>query len=155
MRAAVEVTWREVPVFRALMSAVSLGRPRPTADEPILNFFTGAGFEVLARTEDELLIGGIDRFSGSRPIVRLPNPSIPNFRGFEEPGFVKICLNFRHEGGVLTTETRVRATDVRTRRHFGLYWLAIRGGSGLIRHVWLGAIRRRARLASRPPGAAA
>jgi len=45
---------------------------------------------------------------------------------------------------MLTTETRVRATDPRSRRLFGLYRLFIRGGSGLIRHVWLRAILRRA-----------
>jgi hypothetical protein len=45
---------------------------------------------------------------------------------------------------MLTTETRVRATDPPSWRLFGLYWLFIRGGSGLIRHVCLRAILRRA-----------
>ena len=51
------------------------------------------------------------------------------------------------------TETRVRATGPRSRRLFGLYGLFIRGGSGLIRHVWLRAILRHALPIDRTPGA--
>ena len=144
MRAAEEVTWREVPIFRGLMAMMLLGRPRFSEDEPVLALFTGAGFEVLARTENELLVGGIERFSRSGPVVRLPSPDLTGFRNFDEPGCIKIGVNFRYTDGLLSTETRVRATDPRTRWLFSLYWLVIRGGSGLIRHVWLRAIRRRA-----------
>jgi hypothetical protein len=54
---------------------------------------------------------------------------------------------------VLTTETRVLGTDRRTRRLFAVYWFVIRGGSGLIRRVWLRGIRHHARtlVAGRPP----
>ena len=45
---------------------------------------------------------------------------------------------------VVTTETRVFATDEATRKKFALYWWTIRLGSGLIRRMWLRAIRRRA-----------
>ena len=55
--------------------------------------------------------------------------------------------------GMLMIETRVRATDPRSRRLFGLHWLFIRGGSGLIRHVWLRAILRRALPIDQTPGA--
>jgi hypothetical protein len=44
----------------------------------------------------------------------------------------------------LTTETRVAATDRRTRLLFGVYWTAIRPGSGLIRREMLGAVARAA-----------
>lgn len=154
MEAAERVTWREVPIFRALLAARALGRSRLAADAPVLDWFTGAGFAVLARAEDELVVGAIERVSRREPVVRPPRPDVATFRGFDEPGCVKIGFNFRYADGTLTTETRVRATDARSRRLFGLYWLLIRGGSGLIRRVWLAAIRRRARLAEALPPAA-
>jgi hypothetical protein len=150
MNAVEEVTWGEIPVFRALMAATSPGDPRFAADHPVFGLFTGAGFEVLARTEDGVLVGGVERFTRRRPVVRLAHPALASFRDFDEPGCVKIGLEFRVERGTLMTETRVYATDARSRRLFGLYWLCIRGGSGLIRHVWLRAIRRRALLVARP-----
>ncbi|MBV8202739.1 MAG: hypothetical protein JOZ15_19150, partial [Acidobacteria bacterium] len=45
---------------------------------------------------------------------------------------------------VVTTETRVNATDAATRRRFAAYWRVIYPGSSLIRSMWLRAIRRRA-----------
>ena len=143
MHAVEEVRWGEVPVFRALMAAMSPGGPRFAADDPVFGLFIGAGFEVLARTEDGVLVGGVERFTRWRPVVQLAHPALASFCDFDEPGCVKIGLEFRVERGTLVTETRVCATDARSRRLFGLYWLFIRGGSGLIRHLWLRAIRRR------------
>jgi hypothetical protein len=144
LRAADEVTWREVLVFWGLMKTWSLGRVRLAAGEPVLALFTTAGFAVLDRTEDEIVVGGIGRFSRNRPLVRISSLDLTSYRDFDEPGCIKICFNFRCTGGTLTTETRVHATDTRSRRLFGLYWLLIHGGSGLIRQVWLRAVRRRA-----------
>jgi hypothetical protein len=152
LRAAEEATWREVPVFWGLMKTWSLGRVRLVAGEPVLAMFTTAGFAVLDRTEDELVVGGFGRFSRSRPLVRISCLDLASYRDFDEPACIKICFNFRCTGGTLTTETRVHATDTRSRRLFGLYWLMIRGGSGLIRRVWLRALRRRAlRVGPAPP----
>jgi hypothetical protein len=53
------------------------------------------------------------------------------------------------DGTLLTTETRVRATDARSRALFSLYWLAIRIGSGLIRRDLLRAAAQRAEAAPR------
>ncbi len=47
-------------------------------------------------------------------------------------------------GTRMRSETRVRATDGRTRALFGLYWLAIRAGSGLIPRDMLREVGRRA-----------
>ncbi len=52
----------------------------------------------------------------------------------------------------LVTETRVRCADAATRRAFRRYWRVVRPGSGLLRRILLGRIRR---LAERRPGAAA
>jgi hypothetical protein len=119
MRAVEEVTWAEVPAFRRLMQARTLGRLELAGDRPILASMTGWVFTVLDRTADELVVGATQ-------------------------GQVQIGFNFRYAGGELTTETRVLAEDRRARRLFLLYWTVIRLPSGLIRRVWLGAIRNRA-----------
>ena len=57
-------------------------------------------------------------------------------------------MNFRADGGRLTTETRVLLTDARARRRFRLYWLVVRPMSGLVRRSWLRAAKRRAEAAT-------
>jgi hypothetical protein len=47
-------------------------------------------------------------------------------------------------GTVLSTETRVRCSEARTRRRFMRYWRIIRWGSGVIRRRMLENIRREA-----------
>ena len=73
-------------------------------------------------------------------------------QAFAEPGWVKTGFDLVIEpdgtGTRLTTETRVTATDARTRARFGLYWLFIRAGSGLIRRDMLRAVARRAEAAA-------
>jgi hypothetical protein len=60
------------------------------------------------------------------------------------PRRLSIRLGFRFDGETLATETRVWAADPSSRRRFRRYWLVIRPCSGLIRRVWLRAIKRRA-----------
>jgi hypothetical protein len=72
-----------------------------------------------------------------------------DFRTFDEPGWAKAAWNFRVEpapagGATLSTETRVRCTDARSRRTFRRYWWIVRPFSGLIRIELLRAIRREA-----------
>ena len=80
-----------------------------------------------------------------------PALDAPALQAFAEPGWVKTGFDLVIEpdgsGTRLTTETRVTATDPRTRARFGLYWLFIRAGSGLIRHDMLRAVARRAEAA--------
>jgi hypothetical protein len=47
-------------------------------------------------------------------------------------------------GSIVTTETRVHATDPRSARRFAMYWRIIQPGSGFIRRRWLRAIEVRA-----------
>ncbi len=67
-------------------------------------------------------------------------------RAFAEPGWVKVgydlVLRADGAGTLLSTETRVEATDARTRVLFGVYWTLIRLGSGLIRRDMLRAVAR-------------
>ena len=76
----------------------------------------------------------------------------PALQAFAEPGWVKTGFDLVIEpdgtGSRVTTETRVTATDARTRARFGLYWMFIRAGSGLIRHDMLRAVARRAEAAA-------
>ncbi len=82
-----------------------------------------------------------------------PKPTAQWFKALDAPGFAKATMNFRLEdagsqASVLTTETRVHATDAPTRRRFAAYWRVIYPGSSLIRRMWLRAIKLRA---ERPP----
>ena len=150
MAAALDVTPREVPLLVGLMALRSaptlLTGRRPFVHGSILDGFRRGGFVVLAKTPDELVVGAVGRFWRPTGGVRQIEPGA--FRDFREPGWAKGAFSFRveptHGRTLLTTETRVLATDDRARRSFKRYWLLIRPGSGAIRLAWLRAIRRRA-----------
>jgi len=80
----------------------------------------------------------------------LKRPGTPKqFKELEASGVAKAVMNFRIEqaGGdawLVSTETRVHATDASARRRFARYWAVIRPASGFIRRMWLRAIKRRA-----------
>jgi hypothetical protein len=83
-------------------------------------------------------------FGGEAP----PELDASGLRTFAEPGWVKVGMDFvlqpEGAGTRLQTETRVAATDTRTRMLFAGYWLIIRAGSGLIRRDILRAVAQRA-----------
>jgi hypothetical protein len=70
------------------------------------------------------------------------------FVEYAQPGMAKAAVSVevvdRGAHTDVITETRVVGTDAAARRAFALYWLLIRGPSGLIRRNWLAAIDRRA-----------
>lgn len=141
-RAVADVTWHEVPVFRTLMG-LRRGRT-PQAQARILASMADGGFAVLDRLGNELVLGTLSRtrFRGAAPLPA--GEPADGFRGFADPGHWKIAVNFHRRGSTVSTETRVWATDERARRAFRPYWLAVRGPSGMIRRVWLRAVRERA-----------
>ncbi|NUU23430.1 MAG: hypothetical protein HOV68_18250 [Streptomycetaceae bacterium] len=142
-RAVEDVTWREVPAFRALMAARCFGRD-PATDPRILASMTKEGFAVLDRLDNELVVGALAKphFGAQVPLPSdLPSDA---FRAFDKPGHIKVAFNFLRRGSTVSTETRVWATDEHTRRVFRAYWMVIRAPSGLIRRVWLRAVRERA-----------
>jgi hypothetical protein len=69
-------------------------------------------------------------------------------RAWTDPGWIKVGMEFRLEstpaGTLLSTETRILATDPRTRRVFAAYWFIIRSSSGAIRREVLREVARRA-----------
>jgi hypothetical protein len=150
-----ELTAREVRLLVMLMAmrrvpeAIarrSARRLRRGLDGAILDGMTGGGFVLLAERPDELVFGVVGRFwstdGGVEPV------GAGEFAGFDAPGFAKGAMNFRARaasgGTLLTTETRIQATDDSARRSFGRYWRVIGPFSALIRRAWLRAIRRRA-----------
>jgi hypothetical protein len=156
-RALRAVTAREVRLFRTLVWLRRLGRAGPATilnpppDEPLLDVATRSGFLLLAEAPGrEIVIGTvvIAPAGAARPV----EPEA--YRTLSGRGWARGTMNFRVEPletsrCVVTTETRVHASDALTRWRFGAYWVLIRAGSGLIRRMWLRAIARRARSAER------
>lgn len=148
------VTAREILFFRMLSWLRRLGRKgaaesilNPPPDAPILDVATRTGFLLLGTTPREIAVGTVVIAPPGAPRPRTPE----EFRAIDEknPGYAKAVMNFRIQKAglamcVVTTETRVFATDPRTRRKFAMYWWTINPGSALIRRMWLRAIRRRA-----------
>ena len=66
-----------------------------------------------------------------------PGGAVP--KAHEQHGYCQIGIAMRHAVAV--------ATDARSRRRLALYWLLIRGGSGLIRREVLRVVARRAEMA--------
>lgn len=116
----------------------------PDPGRPILDTALRTGFVLLGEEHGrEALVGAV--LEGGRFRAGLEPPT---FRDLVEPGLAKAAMNFRvtTEGPRrvrLTTETRVSATDARSRRFFAVYWRLILPGSALIRRNWLAAIQRR------------
>ena len=153
---ALRLTWRDVPLFAALMAVRSvptlLAGHRPSASHAIVDDFRRAGFVALAERPDELVFGAVGRFWKPTGGLRRLGPA--DFSAFGEPGFAKTAFNFQavpdlRNTARLTTETRVLATDPAARRSFLRYWRVIHPGSALIRRVWLRAIRRQAESSAR------
>jgi hypothetical protein len=153
-RAIQETTAGEIRFFRLLTTIRRLGRPGPenilNAPEhlPILEVATRTSFLTLANDLNrEIVVGTVVI---APPDARASSHLTPEvFRGITRPGFALAAMNFRltpNEGAstLLTTETRVYATDRATQRRFARYWRVIFPGSALIRRSWLAAIRRRA-----------
>jgi hypothetical protein len=74
---------------------------------------------------------------------------LQEFADYQEQGAVKMAYDFNVEDAgsgwsIISTETRVLATDDLTRRGMARYWRLIVPGSGLLRRQWLDGIKRRA-----------
>ena len=80
--------------------------------------------------------------------VTPPQLDAAALRAWSQPGWLKVGMEFRLQatpvGTLLRTETRMLATDPRTRRAFATYWFFIRASSGAIRREVLRIVARRA-----------
>ena len=75
--------------------------------------------------------------------------TLEQFMSFNEPGYVKVVVNFRfistnNKVTILTTETRNNGITRNDNRVFGYYWRIIYPGSAIIRRVWLDTIKKKA-----------
>src|SRR5262249_15603282 len=149
----------EITFFRTLTWIRRGGRPGPESilnapeRQPLLDVATQTSFLLLAEEPShEIVVGqAVVVPHGWRP-SRKPTPS--EFKAVHEPGFALAAMNFLVEDAgpdacIVTTETRIYATDISARRRFSFYWRVIYPGSALIRRMWLNAIKRRAEM----PGA--
>jgi hypothetical protein len=127
-RALRAVTFREVPLVRALLFARGLGARG--GDESVLATMVPRA-SVLEDVPGE---GIVLTLSGQ--FWRLRG------RGKEAPATA--VIDFRARPGSLTTETRVFVPDPVSRRKFVRYWRFVRPFSGLIRRQVLRAAKRRA-----------
>jgi hypothetical protein len=127
-RALREVTFKEVPVVRALLVARGLGLRR--GEDTVL----GAMVPRATVLEDVPGEGVVLTLSGQFWRLRGRGPEAP----------ATAVIDFRAVPGSLATETRVHIPDPVSRRKFGRYWRVVRPFSGLIRMVVLRAAKRRA-----------
>lgn len=155
------VVWKELHRLRLSSLPVSLllsavralpvllagrGRRRGGPDRTFLDVVPIP--ELASDPPSHVVFGGVLQAwrltGGQRP----PLLDATGVREWSEPGWVKVGMEFRLApalGGTrLTCETRVAATDPRTRRRFARYWLLVRGGSTAIRWELLTAVAMRA-----------
>jgi hypothetical protein len=145
---------RDVLFTRVLMGIRTVparltGGPRVRGgDRPLIEDFVEGGFAVLAERDREMVLGVVGQFWHPRQTPAVEVTDAVTFAAFDKPGFAKAAIDFRVEpttgGTQFMTETRIHATDAAARRRFGLYWLIIRPGSGLIRRDLLRAVAQRA-----------
>jgi hypothetical protein len=148
------VTAGEISLFQLLTWLRRFGRPGPESilnapdRMPLLDVATRTGFLLLADDMPrEVVLGTVVL---APPMWRRRDAATPAaFKSLIQPGFAKAAMNFRIEpdgagASILSTETRVFATDATSRRRFARYWRIIYPGSAIIRRSWLKAIRRRA-----------
>jgi hypothetical protein len=156
--AAIEsVRAEDIALFQTLTWIRRLGRPAPESilapspRRPIIEVATTSGFLRLA-TEParEILLGiviVVDPHERALKAAALRRPE--TFTPPHLPGLCLVGMNFLIRphgvgGSVLSTETRVFATDAAAHRAFATYWRTIYPGSAIIRRMWLRAIRQRA-----------
>ena len=144
------VSAADLPLARILMWLRSAGRTRLHGSLRELR----PALQPLGTIEGrEMVTGVITQAWQLFPHTKTIDGGQEAFSAFNEPGWVKVGIDFRlipERGGTrLRTETRCRATDSRSRATFGVYWMLIRVGSGLIRRETLAAADRRVKQSSR------
>jgi hypothetical protein len=142
----------EIAFFRLLTWIRRAGRPLPQSilnagtRESLMDVATRTGFVRLADDDPrEVVIGTV--VIAPPGIREALTPDM--FQKQLPPGFALATMNFLvapdgPDGSFVSTETRVFANSVSSRRRFAAYWRLIYPGSAIIRRMWLRAIERRA-----------
>jgi hypothetical protein len=141
----------DIRFFHLLTWLRRFGRPGPPGilnapkGQPILDTAVRGGFVLVAEDPPREVVVGAIVIGGPGP-----GPLTPaQFDAIAGPGVAKAAMNFLvvpdgDGGSLVTTETRVHATDRRSIRRFAMYWRIIQPGSAFIRRMWLRAIQKRA-----------
>ena len=114
-------------------------------DMRVVDAFSASGY-LLGGSEHELVMAMVWNVrAGRRPDAR----TLPEIARYHEQGAVKMAFDFSAEDAgdgwsIVSTETRVLATDNSTASGMGRYWRLIVPGSGLLRLQWLEGIKARA-----------
>jgi hypothetical protein len=142
----------EILLFRTLTWIRRGGRSLPPGilnagdEEALIDLATRTTFVRLADdVPRELVVGTV--VGAPAGYRRTLMPTL--FQAPAPAGFALATMNFKvtpdgAAASIVTTETRVFATDAAARRRFAAYWRLIYPGSAIIRRMWLRAIERRA-----------
>jgi hypothetical protein len=145
----------DIAFFQTLTWIRRFGRSGPEGilnapgQQPILDVATKTGFILLAdQPPNEIVVGAVllvaQQPRGSFAALRRPE----TFKETTRPGLCLVGMNFLVRpdgaGSVLSTDTRIFATDAAAHRAFATYWRTIYPGSAIIRRMWLRAIKLRA-----------
>ena len=121
-------------------------------------FLDATPIPVVVQNAPEILISaGLSQAWKPVGAAKAPVLSAEELSEWRQPGWIKVAMSFTLEelpdggGTLLSTETRVTATDARTARAFAPYWRLIGGASALVRREALAAVRRDAERAGAPP----
>ncbi len=165
-KAVKEVTPAEISfVMRVLFSLRSFpeklaGRQGLSfsAQEPLLSQMMKRGFIMLAEQPPGEFVfgmivpGKIGRVWEKSSVLLQAPVNREEFLAFNSPDCLLVAANFlitdADQDGFVTvrTESRIKALSEQARKNFTPYWRIIRPFSGLIRRVWLSAIKRRAEM---------
>ncbi|HET7840877.1 MAG TPA: hypothetical protein VFM21_04695 [Terriglobia bacterium] len=156
MQATRESTFRDMKSLGTLLKIRGAAlRIRDTGeslqDKRVLDAFSGPGFLQDGGEHEIVMFWAANVRAGGLAKLRSPQ----EFTDYRDQGAVKMAVDFNVEdagGGwsALSTETRILATDLPTRRGMGTYWRMIVPGSGLLRRQWLDGIRKRAEAMPNP-----
>jgi len=145
-----EVSIAEIPVARALYLLRGLGRAALDTREPFLGLARLGSVTLEDVAGEGLVLGLTGQFWRLRGGTGLPRPrTADEFLAYDRPDVCKAVIDFRIAETRLgrcavSTETRVHVSDPAAWRAFRRYWLVVRPFSGLIRILFLRAVRRRA-----------
>jgi hypothetical protein len=165
VRAAHAVVWDEL--LQVTMSALLLGRALEGA-RLLPGRLVGRSHEALAprtfldvtpipvlyaQPPHVVISAGLSQAWRLLGALTPPTLQAADLRAWSQPGWIKVAMEFRLQpvapGTLLSTETRIAATDPGTSRAFAAYWCVIRTGSGAIRREVLRVVARRAESADR------
>ncbi|MFA6835543.1 MAG: hypothetical protein WCR04_03970 [Fibrobacteraceae bacterium] len=149
----------DIPIAHLLMKIRGIAdddvdmSDRASNNDAVPGTFSTPDFDFFEVSPDELVTLMILKASVLKSDRKLPAPpkirSLDEFMAFENPGYVKVAVNFRlirvnDNETLLTTETRVQGIVPRDNRVFAHYWRIIYPGSAIIRRVWLDTLKRKA-----------